>query len=124
MKESPLFLVAAIFNWLVGGSLLFTYPLTAKLLGLTGPPDVFFHIVAGIVTLFGFVYWLIWRDADRYRPFIGLGAIAKLVFVVAIYAHWLTGSASGMLALLVTADLIFAVLFFQNLRASRLQFSP
>ena len=119
MKESPLFLVAAIFNWLVGGSLLFTYPLTAKLLGLTGPPDVFFHIVAGIVTLFGFVYWLIWRDADRYRPFIGLGAVAKLVFVIAIYAHWLKGSASGMLALLVTADLVFALLFYRSLRASR-----
>ena len=122
MKGSPLFLVAAIFNWFVGGTLLFAYPLMAPLLGLAGPPGVFYHIVTGIVILFGFVYWLIWRDPDRYRPFIGLGAIAKLVFVVAIYAHWLRGSASGMLALLVTADLVFAVLFYQNLRTRRLQF--
>lgn len=120
MSANSLFLTAAIFNWLVGSLLLFAYPLVSRMLGFEGPPDVFFHIVAGIVVLFGFAYWLIWRDPVRFRPFVHFGAVAKLVFVLAIYAHWAMGSASGMLALLVSADLIFAVLFFNYLRRTSL----
>ena len=123
MSANPLFLIAAIFNWLVGGLLLFAYPLVSRMLGIEGPPDVFFHIVAGIVVLFGFAYWLIWRDPVRFRLFVHFGAIAKLVFVLAIYAHWAMGSASGMLALLVSADLVFAFLFFGYLRRTRLRSS-
>jgi hypothetical protein len=123
MSANPLFLIAAIFNWIVGALLLFAYSLVSRVLGIEGPPDVFFHIVAGIVVLFGFAYWLIWRDLVRFRPYIHFGAAAKLVFVVAIYAHWLTGSASGMLALLVSADLVFAFLFLIYLRRTSLDLS-
>jgi hypothetical protein len=123
LSANPLFLIAAIFNWIVGGLLLFAYPLVSRMLGIEGPPDVFFHIVAGIVVLFGFAYWLIWRDSARFRLFIHFGAAAKLVFVVAIYAHWLMGSASAMLALLVSADLVFAFLFLAYLGRTSLHFS-
>ena len=91
---------------------MFGYSLVSQLLGLASSPDVFFHIVAGVVLLFGALYWLIWRDPAQFRLYIPLGAVAKLIFVFAIYAHWMMGGASGLLALLVSADLVFAILFF------------
>lgn len=116
MKAKSLFGIAAIFNVVVGGSLLLGYPLVAPLLGIEGPPTLWFHITAAIVLVFGYAYWRIAGDPVRFREYIILGAIAKLVFVVATYGHWLHGDASGMLALLVTADLVFAAIFVAWLR--------
>ena len=119
MNRNPLFLIAAIFNFIVGVSFLAAYPWVSRLLGFEASPDVFFHIVAGLVLLFGALYWLIWRNPVRFRLFIPLGAVAKLIFVIAIYAHWILGSTSGLLALLVSADLVFAILFFYVYRELR-----
>jgi predicted permease len=119
MRASSLFLFAAAFNFVVGGALLFGYPAFAPMLGIEGPPTVFFHVAMGIVLVFGYVYWRIARDPVKYRPYVVLGVMGKMVFVVAIYAHWFAGDASTAMAVLVTGDLVFAALFAQYLRASR-----
>jgi predicted permease len=118
MQAKPLFLFAALFNFVAGGALLFGYPVFAPILGIEGPPTVFFHVAMGIVLVFGCAYWLIAREPATYRPYVALGAIAKMVFVVAIYAHWLAGTASTPMAVLVTGDLVFAALFVRYLRAT------
>ena len=118
MKARPLFAIAALFNFLVGIPMLVAYPLVARLLGLEGPPTVWFHIAAAIVIVFGYAYARIAQDPVKYRPYVMLGAIAKLAFVVVIYGHWLNGTAPGRVALLVTADLVFALLFAGYLRTS------
>ncbi len=112
----PLFVIAALFNWLVGLPMLVAYPWLARVLELQGPPTVWFHICAGVVALFGYVYWQIARDPVQFRSYIVLGILGKSMFVVAIYGHWLAGDISGRLALLVTADLVFAMLFGAYLR--------
>jgi hypothetical protein len=119
MKPGPLFTVAALFNFLVGIPMLVAYPLVARLLQLEGPPTVWFHIAAAAVVMFGGAYWCIARDPARFRPYVYLGIIGKLAFVAIIYGHWMTGSASGRTAMLVTADLVFALLFMAYLRGSR-----
>ncbi len=118
MKANPLFQVAAIFNFVVGASLLLAYPWTAPLLGIEGPPTVWFHITIGIVLLFGYGYWRISRDPVANRPLIVFGAAGKLIFAAVIYAHWFAGTAPGLVALLVTADVIFAALFIGFLRSN------
>ncbi len=118
MNANPLFGIAAIFNFVVGGGLLLAYPWTARLLGIDGPPTVWFHITTGIVLLFGYAYWQISRDPATNRPLIVMGAAGKLIFAVAIYAHWLAGTASGMMALLVTTDVVFAALYIAYLRSN------
>lgn len=117
MNATPLFRIATLFNVVVGGSLLLAYPRVAPLLGIEGPPTLWFHVTAAVVLVFGYAYWRIARDPVRFREYIALGAIAKLAFVVAIYGHWLLGDAPGMLALLVTADLVFAALFVRYLHS-------
>ena len=118
MNPRTLFWIAALFNFLVGFPMLLAYPLVARVLGLEGPPTVWFHITAAIVVVFGYAYARIARDPVKYRSYVALGAIAKLAFVVVIYGHWLNGTVPGPVALLVTADLVFALLFGAYLRSS------
>ena len=120
MKARPLFSVAALFNLVVGIPMLVAYPTVARLLQLEGPPTVWFHIAAAVVVIFGFAYWSIARDPIKFRPYVMLGIVGKLAFVAIIYGHWLiVGDVSGRSAVLVTGDLIFALLFINYLRGSR-----
>jgi hypothetical protein len=113
-----LFTIAALFNWSVGASLFLAYPSLAPLMGLPTQPTVWIHIVAAIVIVFGYAYWRIANDPRRFREYVTLGIVAKLAFVIVIYAHFLRGTANVVLAVLVTGDLIFAVLFGWYLKTS------
>lgn len=117
-RAKALFTVAALFNWIVGAAIVLRYRALMSLLGLPDPPTVWIHIVAGIVIVFGYAYWRVAGDPRRFRDYVVLGIVGKLTFVIAIYAHFLAGSATPALALLVTADLIFAALFTWYLKAS------
>jgi hypothetical protein len=119
MKARPLFSIAALFNFAVGVPMLVAYPVVARVLQLKGKPTVWFHVAAAVVLVFGYAYWCVARDPVRFRPYVLLGIIGKLAFVVAIYGHWIAGSASGRSAMLVTVDLIFALLFFAYMRGNR-----
>ena len=111
MNARLLFTVAAIFNAVVGVSMLVAYDLLAPWLGLPPRPTVWIHIIALIVLVFGYAYWRIAMDAVKFREYVVLGIVGKLAFVFAIYGHFLAGDATGALATLVTADLVFAALF-------------
>jgi hypothetical protein len=113
-----LFTIAALFNWIVGAAILLRYRELMPLLGFPDNPTVWIHIVAGIVIVFGYAYWRIAGDPRRFRDYVVLGIVGKLAFVIAIYAHFMAGSATLALALLVTADLVFAGLFTWYLKAS------
>jgi hypothetical protein len=117
MNARPLFTIAAAFNLLVGIPMLVAYPVVATMLALRGPPTVWFHIVACVVVLFGWVYWKIAQDPVQFHPYVMLGILAKLLFVVVIYGHWLAGDVGGRVAALVTVDLVFALAFAAYLRA-------
>ena len=116
MNAKPLFTVAAIFNVVVGLAMLLAYERLAPWLGFPPRPTVWIHIVAFAVLIFGYVYWCVARDPARYREYVVLGIVGKLAFVVVIYAHFLAGDATAALAVLVTADLVFAGLFAAYLR--------
>jgi hypothetical protein len=119
MNARVLFTVAATFNFIVGLGILLCYGLLAPRLGFPPQPTVWIHIIALVVLVFGYAYGRVAMDPVRFREFVQLGIIGKLAFVLAIYAHFLNGSATGALAILVTADLVFAVLFGAYLKGSR-----
>ena len=109
-----LFGAAAAFNALVGLSLLFLRPRIAPLLHLdpiTGTNRVLLYLTAGFILLFGYSYGLVASDPVRYRPFIPLAVIGKLVAFAVVTASWLTGQAFWTLPALASGDLVFAVLF-------------
>ena len=119
LYEHALFVTAACFNLVVGLLVLCGYPLAARLLELTDSPTVWLHLVAATVVIFGVAYWLVAKQPQRYRPFVGLGAAGKLTFAAISYYHWFAGDASARMAMLVTIDVVFAVLFLQYLRSTR-----
>jgi hypothetical protein len=110
-----LFISAAWFNILAGLPLLVAMGTVAGLMGLQLNPTavLFIHITAGLIVLFGGVYWMIARDPVRYRPYIPLGIILKVLVIVVVYGHWLSGSIPWPLPALAFGDVIYAVLFWR-----------
>jgi hypothetical protein len=107
-----LFTSAALFNWLVGVSLL---AMPASLSAQFGIPWPWESALAQMgclaVVLFGWAYWKVARDPDRYRPYVTPGIIGKALTVVVLYGNWLGGNLPSWLAALSTVDAIYAVLF-------------
>ena len=119
MADHPgtgLFRLGAAFNLLVGVSMLVAWPAVAALIGVTTPRSVFTDLVGAVVALFGWVYWRIAVDPVGCRSYVLLGIVGKLLFVAVIYANFAVGHAPAGLVVLVTADLVFAVLFARWLR--------
>ena len=119
MADRPgtlLFRIGAAFNVLVGLPMLVAWPTAAALLGVTTPRSVYTDLVGAIVAMFGWVYWRIAEDPVGCRSYVLLGIVGKLTFVAVIYANWALGRAPAALAALVTADLVFAILFARWLR--------
>jgi hypothetical protein len=47
------------------------------------------YLAAALVAVFGYAYLRIAQDPERFRPFIGLGVIGKLLAVGAVMWPWL-----------------------------------
>ena len=117
-----LFGSAAAFNLAVGAACLFLRPLVIRSLGLdpvSGSNIVLANITGGFVALFGYCYLLIAIDPVRYRPYISMGVIGKLLAVACVLAPWFAGEVSGRLAQFMAADAIFALLFLDYFRRTR-----
>ena len=80
---------------------------------------VFVYLAAGLVAVFGYAYLRIAQDPERFRPFIELGVIGKLLAVGAVTWPWLTGEVGWQLPLVVSGDAVFALLFIDFLRRTR-----
>jgi hypothetical protein len=99
--------------------LLFLRPALAPLIGLdpiAGTNLVFLYLATGFVALFGYAYLRIALDPQRYRPFVELGAIGKLVAVASASWPWLRGEIGWQLPLILSGDVVLALLFLDFLR--------
>jgi hypothetical protein len=110
-----LFVSAAGFNLLAGLPFLVAMDPVAATMGLqlNVAATLFAQITMGLVVVFGWVYWMISRDPVRYRPWILLGIILKIVVVVVIYGHWLLGNIPWPLPALASGDVLYAALFLR-----------
>jgi len=117
-----LFGIAAFFNFVVAIALLFLRPMFGPLVSLdpvAGTNLVFVYMAAFLIGTFGYAYARIAQNPRRYRPFIELGAIGKLLAVVAVTGPWLAGEVGWQLPLVVSGDVVFALLFIDFLRRTR-----
>jgi len=106
---------AAMFNFVVALALLFLRPWLAPLVRLdpvAGTNLVFVYLSAMLIGVFGYMYL-------RFRTFIELGVIGKLLAVGAVTWPWLAGDIGWQLPLLVSGDVVFALLFIGFLRRTR-----
>ena len=117
-----LFGTAAVLNIAVGGGLLFLRPWLGPLLGFdpTGGTNLVLANLAGaLVVAFGGAYACAAADPARYRTYIQLGTIGKLLAVAAVVWPWLAGAVSWTLPAPALADVAYALLFWDFLRRSR-----
>lgn len=117
-----LFGLAALFNALVGLTLLLGLPQLGHALGLdsvNGTNLVFTSLTAGFIMLFAYAYLRLALDPARFRVFIGFGVVGKLMAVLTAAALFLLHVIDARLPTLAGGDLIFAALFADYLRRTR-----
>lgn len=112
-QSKALFYSAALFNW--GAVLIFA--LFAHSLGLQPPQETMFgQLTLVAIFTFGCGYWMVGSAPRANRGIAVIGAWSKLAIVAVVFAHWAAGSATTQLAALVSADIIYAILFFWFLK--------
>jgi hypothetical protein len=115
---SRLFLIAALFNWLVCIVLMTDAPLLLGLFNVTPLPTepLFISLSGWLIICYGIGYYWASRDLAGNLGIIRLGIIGKLgVFGVVLISTWL-GHISWQMNILSGADLIFAALFIIAIR--------
>jgi hypothetical protein len=118
-KIRLLFRTAALFNWAAVAFFLPALGL-ANRLGRGAPSDTAFeHLGIGAIALFGLGYWMVASAPEQNRGIVQLGLLGKIVAIVLVVGHYLAGNVSLPLALVVSGDVIFAVLFARYLAATR-----
>ena len=95
---------------------IFALDLTAALFEMAIPPSLcWFHVVAGIIFLFGVGYYIIWRDLSQNRGLVVLGVIEKFFFFAIILIYHLLGHFNFLAVLLVIVDAVFGGLYLEFL---------
>ena len=113
------FLVGAIFNWLVGLGLAFAATALLGIFGVSPLPTepLFLQLFAWLVVAFGVAYFWVYRDPAGNRKLIQLGIIAKLGVVIVCLINVFMGNVNWQIMLVAGADLVFAILFWRALKS-------
>ena len=114
-----MFTTAAWFNWVAGLAVAVNVELLFGLFRITPLPTepLFLQLFAWLVIVFGIGYFWVSRDPVANVPIIKLGMIGKLSVVLVSLACVLTGSVSWQMMTLVSADLLYAILFWRALQS-------
>ena len=114
-----MFTTAAWFNLLAGLAVAVNAELLFGLFRITPLPTepLFLQLFAWLVVVFGIGYFWVSKDPVANVPIIKLGLIGKLSVVLVSLACVLTGSVSWQMMTLVSADLLYAILFWRALQS-------
>lgn len=114
-----LFGTAGLFNLAVAAALAFDRARFVRLVGLdpiTGSNVALAWLAASLIAAFGYAYLRVAQDPVRFRPYVHLGALGKLLVFGALVWAWREGHAPWKLPALGAADLVYALLFVAWLR--------
>ncbi len=118
-----MFTIAAIWNWVLAVSFIalsridlnaftaFGFPIPPSLLWF----DAFF----GLVFAFGIAFYIISQDMNKNHGLILFSIIEKFWVFIITLLHYLASGFSILAILIVAVDLIFGLLYIENLVAIR-----
>ena len=114
-----MFTTAAWFNWLAGLAVAVNAGWLFSLFRITPLPTepLFLQFFAWLLIVFGIGYFWASKDPVANVPIIKLGMLGKLSVVLVSLACVLTGSISWQMMLLVSVDLLYAILFWRALQS-------
>ncbi len=114
----PMFLVAAIYDLVLGIVFLVGYkPLMARL-GMELPNHAGYILLpAALITIFGVGFWMIYRAPRRNRDIIKMGILFKFAYSGIVLWFYSRGEMPVLWAVFAAIDLVFLLLFAMALRA-------
>jgi amino acid transporter len=120
-KPNLMFASGALFNLCAGLPLLLAPALASQLMTIpvTAGNYLFMQIAGMAIIGFGWIYWLIAREPQRYRPLILLGLLLKIGVVLLVYSYCFMGVIGWQLPALAFGDVIYAGLFAYYLQTTK-----
>ena len=122
--HKKMYTIAAIWNWILAVGFLILPRIDIGLFSLAGPMDppntlLWFDSFFGFVFLFGIGYYFISKSTTENHGLIKIVIIEKFwVFIITLY-YFLILEASVLAVGIVTGDLLFGILFIEDLIAIR-----
>lgn len=125
-----LFLVAAIYDLVLGIAFTLFHIPVFEMVGVTPPGSGYVPLLGSFLFVIGVAYYLIWRgDLYQQRDLILVGTLYKLAYSAIAFIYWAIGDIPHVLfaAVFGVADVIFFVLMLECwmfLGRSRMATSP
>jgi len=115
-----LYLVSALYDFILGVSFLFFYKDIYKLTGMTLPENpAYLTFCATTIMLFGVLLFMIYLNLDGSRRLVIYAILVKFAYIgTVLYYYFLVGSDYVDTPFLIFAifDFIFALLFIKSLK--------
>lgn len=111
-----LFLVAAIYDLVLGIAFTFFHIQVFDMFGVTPPESGYIPLLGSFLFVIGVAYYLIWRgDLHQQRDMIFVGTLYKLAYSAIALIYWARGDIPHVAfgAVFGIADLIFFVLMLE-----------
>ena len=111
-----LFLVAAVYDVVLGITFTFFYQPAFDMLEVTPPEGGYIPLLGSFLFVIGVAYYLIWRgDLGRNRDMIFVGTIYKLAYASVALTFWAMGDVPhvAFAAVFGIADVIFFLLMLE-----------
>jgi hypothetical protein len=109
-----LFLVAALYDAVLGAAFFLLYVPIYRMLGADLPPGVasYLQLSAGFVFVQGIGYWLVYRDLLRNTDLVKVGIVYKLIYSGVVFRYLAVGQLPhASFAWFAVCDLLFIVGF-------------
>ncbi len=107
-----LFLVAALYDLILGIVFLLMYPQIYSYFNITLPTyPMYLQLSAAFVIAIGIAYYFVYRNMYRNIDLVKLGVIYKLIYILVAGYYFLIGIAHVLFFYFVIFDAIFLVLF-------------
>ena len=109
---STLFVIAALYDGLLGLAFLMGAEAVFKIFAVT-PPNHFgyVHFPAALLLIFAIMFAAIAKDPARNRCLIPYGMLLKVAYCGIVFGHWFTGGIPYMWKPFAVGDLVFLGLF-------------
>ncbi|MFN8635500.1 MAG: hypothetical protein U0893_16765 [Chloroflexota bacterium] len=119
-RTRTLFVVAALYDGILGVAFFFLYQPIFQLLGIPLPDNAsYIHLSAGFIFVQGVGYWLVSRDLQRNLDLVRVGALYKAIYVaVAVYYLGTGQILHAVFAWFGLFDFVFLLLFLAVLRTA------
>ncbi len=115
-----LFVVAAIYDGLLGAAFLFASDVVFRRFGVTPPNHPgYVQFPAALLLVFALMFLVIARNPIKNRHLIPYGMLLKVSYCGVVFFHWVTGGIPGIWKPFCILDLIFLMLFAWTYMALR-----